>query len=158
MLAALFNYAGPVLTSAEVDARIAAAHKEWLAELNHDTDALMEAARQSALAECIAVCDAIVRLYRVELPGEYKDRPRGIPYEWKQAWENNAEIAGDIIAAIRALSDTPSGMVLVPREPTTAMIHAGGYALQEHAALTMESARIAWDAMVKAAVKGEGDE
>jgi hypothetical protein len=30
---------------------VAAARKEWLAELNHDTDALMEAARQSALAE-----------------------------------------------------------------------------------------------------------
>ena len=45
------TYAGPCLTPAEVEARIAAAHKEWLAELNHDTDALMEAARQSALEE-----------------------------------------------------------------------------------------------------------
>jgi hypothetical protein len=60
--------------------------------------------------------------------------------------------------ADRALSDTPSGRVLVPREPTSAMIHAGGYALQEHAALTMDAARIAWDAMLKAAMKGEGDE
>jgi hypothetical protein len=40
---------------------VAAARKEWLAELKHDTDALMEAARQSALAECIAACDAVIR-------------------------------------------------------------------------------------------------
>jgi hypothetical protein len=44
-------YVGPCLTSAEVDARIAAAHKEWLAELNHDTDVLMENARDSAHEE-----------------------------------------------------------------------------------------------------------
>ncbi|MFN7611507.1 MAG: hypothetical protein ACK5QX_11320 [bacterium] len=137
---------------------VAAARKEWLAELNHDTDALMEAARQSALAECIAACDAVIRLYRVELPEQYKFRPGGIPFEWEKAWEESAEIAEDIAAAIRALSDTPSGMVLVPREPTNAMIHAGGYALQEHAAMTMDAARIAWDAMVQAAGKGDGDE
>jgi hypothetical protein len=100
---------GPVLTPAEVDARIAAAHKEWLAELNHDTDALMEAARDSALAECIAACDAIVYSYRVGLPEKHKDRPGGIPYSWKEMWENSAEIAEDIIADIRALSDTPPG-------------------------------------------------
>ena len=46
-----WRYIAPVLNSAEVDARIAAAHKEWLAELNHDTDALMEQARESALEE-----------------------------------------------------------------------------------------------------------
>jgi hypothetical protein len=97
------------LTPAEMDARIAAAHKEWLAELNHDTDALMEAARQSALAECIAACDAVIRLYRVELPEKYKFKPEGIPFEWEQTWEGWAEIAEDIAAAIRALSDTPSG-------------------------------------------------
>jgi hypothetical protein len=208
-----WRYLGPVLTPAKVEARIAAAHKEWLEELNHDTDALMEAARDSALAEavrrarhyativpmhgslksdiyeaaaqaateiaasieslaekgvadlaaqakraalaeCIAACEAVVRLYRVELPEKHKDRPGGIPYNWKEMWENSAEIAEDIITDIRALSDTPSGMVLVPREPTSAMIHAGGYALQEHAALTMDAARIAWDAMVKAAERG----
>jgi hypothetical protein len=88
---------------------VAAAHKQWLAELNHDTDALMEAARQSALAECIAACEAVVRLYRVELPEKQKDRPGGIPYSWKEMWENSAEIAEDIIADIRALSDTPPG-------------------------------------------------
>jgi hypothetical protein len=103
MLAALFNYAGPCFTPAEVDARIATAHKEWLAELNHDTDALMEAARQSALAECIAACDAVIRLYRVELPEKYKFKPEGIPFEWQQTWEGWAEIAEDIAAPIRAL-------------------------------------------------------
>jgi hypothetical protein len=45
------RYLGPCLTPAEVEARVAAAQKEWLAELNHDTDALMEASRDSALAE-----------------------------------------------------------------------------------------------------------
>jgi hypothetical protein len=49
-------------------------------------------------------------------------------------------------------------MVLVPREPTSAMIHAGGYALQDYADQTMDAARIAWDAMVKAAEKGEGND
>jgi hypothetical protein len=88
---------------------VAAARKEWLAELNHDTDALMEAARDSALAECIAACDAIVYSYRVGLPEKHKDRPGGIPYSWKEMWENSAEIAEDIIADIRVLSDTPPG-------------------------------------------------
>ena len=85
---------------------------------------LVAQARQSALAECIAACDAVVRLYRVEMPEKWKDRPGGISFEWKQAWENNAEIAEDIIADIRALSDTPPNMVLVPREPTSAMVKA----------------------------------
>jgi hypothetical protein len=78
-----------------------------------------------------------------------------------EAWEGALlvfdEAFRDAIRS-RVLSETPPGMVLVPREPTTAMIHAGGYALQEHAALTMEAARIAWDAMVEAAEKGEGNE
>ena len=39
------TYFGRIVTPAEVEARIAAAHKEWLAELNHDTDALEEAAK-----------------------------------------------------------------------------------------------------------------
>jgi hypothetical protein len=149
---------GRIVTPAEVEARIAAAHKEWLAELNHDTDALMEAARDSALAECIAACEAVVRLYRVELPEQQKDRPGGIPYSWKEMWENSAEIAEDIIADIRALSDTPPGLVLVPREPTDAMIQAVARPLQGHAMLPLVAARIAWDAMVKAAGKGEDND
>jgi hypothetical protein len=106
------TYLGPCLTPAEVDARVAAAHKEWLAELNHDTDALMEAARQSALAECIAACDAVIRLYRVELPEKYKFKPEGIPFEWEKTWEGWAEIAEDIAAAIRALIDVPSEVII----------------------------------------------
>ena len=119
---------------------------------------LVAQARREALAECIAACEAVIRLYRVELPEKYKFKPEGIPFEWEQTWEGWAEIAEDIAAAIRALSDTPTNMVLVPREPTSAMIYAGGYALQEHAAMTMEAARIAWDAMVKAAGEGDGDD
>ena len=46
-----WRYLGPALTPAEVEARIVAAHKEWLAELNHDTDALMENARREGLEE-----------------------------------------------------------------------------------------------------------
>jgi hypothetical protein len=42
---------GPILTPAEVEARVATAHKEWLAELNHDTDQLMEEARLGGLEE-----------------------------------------------------------------------------------------------------------
>jgi hypothetical protein len=85
------------------------------------------------------------------------------PEAWRFAiLQDLREMAGEkseiITAAIRALSNTPPGMVLVPREPTSAMIHAGGYALQEHAALTMDAARIAWDAMVKAAEKGEDND
>jgi hypothetical protein len=108
-IAAHMCYLAPCLTPAEVGARIAAAHKEWLAELNHDTDALMEAARQSALAECIAACDAIVHLYRVKLPGEWKDQHGDVSHKWQQAWEGWAEIAEDIAKDIRALSDTPPG-------------------------------------------------
>lgn len=74
-----------------------------------EVDARIEWARQSALAECIAACEAVVRSYRVELPEKHKDRPGGIPYSWKEMWGNSAEIAEDIIAAIRALSDTPPG-------------------------------------------------
>jgi hypothetical protein len=160
------------LSPAEVDARIADAQKQWLAELDHDTDALMESARQSALAECIAACDAVIRLYRVELPEKYKFKPEGIPFEWEQTWEGWAEIAEDIAAAIRALSDTPPGMVLVPREPTEAMIKACLQAALDFMAETKtteihpgqtypspsENARRCWRAMVKAAGKGEGDE
>jgi hypothetical protein len=66
--------------------------------------------------------------------------------------------AHSIAAAIRALSDTPTNMVLVPREPTEAMIQAVGRPLQGHAMLPLVAARIAWDAMVKAAEKGEGND
>jgi hypothetical protein len=161
----------PVISKSAADL-VAAAHKEWLAELNHDTDALMEAARQSALAECIAVCDAIVHLYRVKLPGEYKDQHGDVSHEWQQAWEGWAEIAEDIATDIRALSETPPGMVLVPREPTSAMIQACLQAALDFMAETKttevhpgqtypspsENARRCWHAMVKAAGKGKGNE
>ena len=42
---------------------VAAARKEWLAELNHDTDALMEAARDSALEEAARWHDEQVRVW-----------------------------------------------------------------------------------------------
>jgi glutathione S-transferase len=78
----------------------------------------------------------------------------------------------DSAAAIRALSDTPPDMVLVPREPTPAMIKACLQAALDFMAETKttevhpgqtypspsENARRCWRAMVKAAGKGEGDE
>ena len=95
------------LSPAEVDARIAAAHKEWLAELNHDTDALMEAARDSALAEA---AQALIEKYQSMVI-----RPN-TPEAWRFAiLQDLREMAGEkpeiITAAIRALSDTPSDMV-----------------------------------------------
>jgi hypothetical protein len=57
--------------------------------------------------------------------------------------------------AICALSDTPPGMVLVPREPTPEMIQAVGRPLQGHTMIPLVAARIAWDTMVKAAGKGK---
>jgi len=150
---ALFGYAGPCLTPAEVEARIVIARKD-------------------ALEKCILICDAVARANRVEYPEKWKDRPEGIPHEWQRSWETCAETAEDIAAAIRALSDTPPDMVLVPREPTPAMIKACLQAALDFMAETKttevhpgqtypspsENARRCWRAMVKAAGKGEGDE
>jgi hypothetical protein len=89
--AALFYiYLGPCLTPAEVDARVAAAHKEWLAELNHDTDALMEAARRLE-----------------ELHKNHKYKP-----ETGEGSEHDTgyyRAIAEGVAHIRALSGTPPG-------------------------------------------------
>ena len=133
---------------------------------------MIQQARRVALEKCILICDAVARANRVEYPEKWKDRPEGIPHEWQQAWETCAETAEDIAAAIRALSDTPPDMVLVPREPTPAMIKACLQAALDFMAETKttevhpgqtypspsENARRCWRAMVKAAGKGEGDE
>lgn len=90
------------------------------------------------------------------------------------AYDNARAALGedDFVAAIRALSDTPPDMVLVPREPTNAMIKACLEAALDFMAETKttdvhpgqtypspgENARRCWRAMVKAARKGEGDE
>jgi hypothetical protein len=96
-----------ISNAAEVADLVAAAHKEWLAELNHDTDALMEAARQSALEEAARVAEGKV----------YKERYRTWPW-WlnRDGSEGNRSNDSDIVehadkiaAAIRALSDAPSG-------------------------------------------------
>ncbi len=67
-------------------------------------------------------------------------------------------------AAIRALSDTPPDMVLVPREPTSKM-HDAGFAVSVGGLLGepmgydfCTANRRIWIAMVEAAEKGEGDE
>jgi hypothetical protein len=87
-------------------------------------------------------------------------------------YEAAAQAATEIAASIEALSDTPPGMVLVPREPTEAMIKACLQAALDFMAETKtteihpaqtypspsENARRCWRAMVKAAEKGEGDE
>lgn len=86
MLLALFGYAGPCLTPAEVEARIVIARKD-------------------ALEKCILICDAVARANRVEYPEKWKDRPEGIPHEWQRSWETCAETAEDIAAEIRALGE-----------------------------------------------------
>ncbi|MFN8993583.1 MAG: hypothetical protein ACK5X3_07970 [Pseudomonadota bacterium] len=78
-----------------------------------------------------------------------------------------------LAAAIRALSDTPPGMVLVPREPTDAMIKSclqaaldfmpetktiGVHPGQTYPNSLENAWRWTWRAMVQAAGKGEGDE
>jgi len=133
---------------------------------------LVAKAKRDALEECISICNAVARANRVEYPEKWKDRPEGIPHEWQRSWETCAETAEDIAAAIHALSDTPPDMVLVPREPTPAMIKACLQAALDFMAETKttevhpgqtypspgENARRCWRAMVKAAGKGEGDE
>ena len=81
-----WQYIGPVLTPAEVDARLSEA-------------------RRVALGECISICNAVAHANRVEYPAKWKDRPEGIPHDWQQAWETCAETAEDIAAAIRALGE-----------------------------------------------------
>jgi hypothetical protein len=67
-------------------------------------------------------------------------------------------------AAIRALSDTPPGMVLVPREPTSKMHDAGfavsvGGLLGKHMGYDFCTAnRRIWIAMVEAAEKGNAND
>jgi hypothetical protein len=87
------TYLGPCLTPAEVEARIAAAHKEWLAELSHDTDALMEAARDSALEEAAR----IARHYATIVPmhGSLKS----------DIYEAAGQAATEIAASIEALAE-----------------------------------------------------
>jgi hypothetical protein len=130
---------------------------------------LVAKARRDALEKCISICNAVAHANCVEYPAKWKNRPEGIPNDWQHAWETCAETAEDIAAAIRALSDTPPGMVLVPREPTPAMIKSCLQAALDFMAETKtteihpgqtypspsENARRCWRAMVKAAEKGE---
>ena len=80
-----WTYLGPCLTPTEVDARIAKARKD-------------------ALEKCISICNAVAHANRIEYPAKWKDRHEGIPYDWQQEWENCAETAEDIAAAILALA------------------------------------------------------
>jgi hypothetical protein len=96
----------------------------------------------------------------------------GIPIANATDLRSSAKTHEWCAAAIRALSDTPSGMVLVPLEPTSAMIQACLQAALDFMAKTKttevhprqtypspsENARRCWRAMVQAAGKGEGDE
>jgi len=136
------TYAGPCLTPAEVDARVKETRR----------DALEEAEQRAAHYERMAY--------------QHGHLPVDDPHECA------AQVAREIEASIRALSDTPPGMVLVPREPTDAMIKACLQAALDFMAETKttevhpgqtypspsENARRCWRAMVKAAGKGEGDD
>jgi hypothetical protein len=66
---------------------------------------MIQQARRDALEKCILICDAVARANRVEYPAKWKDRPEGIPHDWRQAWETCAETAEDIAADIRALGE-----------------------------------------------------
>jgi hypothetical protein len=168
-----WRYLGPCLTPAEVESHKHAAVIAYTNLLNLPAPPnLIAQARRNALGECISICNAVAHANRVEYPAKWKDRPEGIPHDWQQAWETCAETAENIAAAIRALSDAPSGMVLVPLEPTSAMIQACLQAALDFMAETKttevhpgqtypsasENARRCWRAMVQAAGKGEGDE
>jgi hypothetical protein len=85
-----WTYLGPALTPAEVEARIAAAHKKWLAELNHDTDAMEEAARRLE-----------------ELHKNHKYKPE--TGEGSEHDTGYCRAIAEGVAHIRALSDTPPG-------------------------------------------------
>jgi len=136
------TYIAPVLTPAEVDARIVTARK----------DAREEAARRLE-----------------ELHRQHKYNPETGEGSEHDTGYYRALVEG--AAWIRALSDTPTGMVLVPREPTSAMIQACLQAALDFMAETKttevhpgqtypnpsENARRCWRAMVKAAGKGEGE-
>jgi hypothetical protein len=152
--------------------RSLAAERDRLRAENEKLREALQTAQRNALGECISICNAVAHANRVEYPAKWKDRPEGIPHDWQQAWETCAETAENIAAAIRALSDAPSGMVLVPLEPTSAMIQACLQAALDFMAETKttevhpgqtypsasENARRCWRAMVQAAGKGEGDE
>jgi hypothetical protein len=152
--------------------RSLAAERDRLRAENEKLREALQTAQRNALGECISICNAVAHANRVEYPAKWKDRPEGIPHDWQQAWETCAETAENIAAAIRALSDAPSGMVLVPLEPTSAMIQACLQAALDFMAETKttevhpgqtypsasENARRCWRAMVQAAGKGEGDD
>jgi hypothetical protein len=84
-----------------VDARIAAVHKEWLAELNHDTDALMEQARQSALEEAAQDMDCACPQRAAVLAKLEKDGP--LSHHWP--CEKSDDCCALRGAAIRALKE-----------------------------------------------------
>jgi hypothetical protein len=133
-VASRYSYLGPALTPAEVDARVKEARR----------DAMEEAARRLE-----------------ELHRQHKYNP-----ETGEGSEHDTGYYRALVEGagwIRALSDTPSGMVLVPREPTSAMIQAGflvePQAFKHRIADWWPSDVTAiYSAMVKAAGKGECDE
>jgi hypothetical protein len=135
---ATYALIGPVLTPAEVDARVEEARR----------DALEEAARwhdeQASKAQKLS--DMKVSALDSKVWGDYA--------------QNHREYA----TAIRALSDTPPDMVMVPREPTSAMIEAGflvgpqAFKNRKTADWWPSDVTAIYSAMVKAARKGEGDE
>ena len=122
-----------------------------------EVDARIEYARQSALAEATRRARHYATI--VPMHGSLKC----------DIYEAAAQAATEIAASIEALSETPSGMVLVPREPTPAMIKSCLQAALDFMAETKtteihpgqtypspsENARRCWRAMVKAAEKGE---
>jgi hypothetical protein len=89
---------------------------------------------------------------------------RALAKLYKRRHDRNTQRLGfltGMTAAIRALSDTPSDMVLVPREPTSAM-HDAGFAVSVGGLLGnpmdydfCTANRRIWIAMVEAAEKGE---
>jgi hypothetical protein len=192
-------YVGPALTPAEVDARVAVAlnPERWRGAINdaltnwlstiEDHETPKDALQRLIRLEVMAALDPAVSQSAADLVAKARRDAREeaarlarhyatiVPMHGSlkcDIYEAAAQAATEVAASIEALSDTPSGMVLVPREPTDAMIKACLQAALDFMAETKttevhpgqtypspsESARRYWRAMVKAAEKGESNE
>jgi regulator of replication initiation timing len=153
--------------------RSLAAERDRLRAENEKLRAALQTARRDALEEAAKIAEehekkAQAKLDELTVKFFSEDPSVGKASSPTAMIVNSRKIA----AAIRALSDAPSGMVLVPLEPTSAMIQACLQAALDFMAETKttevhpgqtypsasENARRCWRAMVQAAGKGEGDE
>ena len=137
-------------------AELATARRDALAEIKQDTDEAIELGRQDGMEYAAQWHDE--QAAKAQRLSDMK-----VSALDSKVWGDYATNHREYAAAIRALSDTPSGMVLVPREPTAAMIQAGflvkPQAFKHRIADWWPSdVKAIYSAMVKATEKGEGNE